>query len=153
MITYQREGLKEVLDSGRLALLLLEHWREIAHFKDIQLDVNWGAYHAVETAGKLRIYTARRVTELVGYVAYFVNVNPHYQGSLQAVQDVLFLAPEHRKALAGYRLLLYSERQLAEEGVQAVYQHSKIAHQLDAFFTRLGYEAVDTLWAKRLDRS
>ena len=46
----------------------------------------------------------------------------------------------------------YSERELAGEGEQAIYQHSKVAHPMDALLTRLGYERIDTIWAKRLDR-
>jgi len=37
--------------------------------------------------------------------------------------------------------------------VQAVYQHSKIAMPMDPLLKRLGYELIDTLWAKRLDKA
>ena len=147
--------LLEQLRAAGLDQLLERHWAEVAHFKDIPLEVDWEAYAAAEVAGRLRLYTARIAGELVGYCAYFVNFNPHYKSSLQAVQDVIFLAPEHRNASVGGHLLLFSEGLLRAEGVQVVYQHSKARADLDMgpLLKRRRYELVDTIWAKRLDRS
>ena len=147
------ESLAQVRASG-VEQLLRQHWREVAHFTDIPLDPDWDAYQGVENVGRLRIFTVRIDDELVGYAAYFINRNPHYRSSLQAVQDVLFLAPEHRKFRIGYRLIMFADTHLAAEGVQAVYQHSKVKKELDMgpLLARQGYELIDTLWAKRLDR-
>jgi GNAT superfamily N-acetyltransferase len=149
---YSRETLAQVRAAG-VEQLLEAHYQEIAHFRDIPLAVDWEAYANVEGAGHLRIFTARIAGELVGYCAYFVNHNPHYKSSIQAVQDVLYLAPEHRGRTLGWRLIAYADEALAAEGVQAAYQHVKAAHPMDALLKRLGYELVDTIWAKRLDRS
>jgi hypothetical protein len=151
MLEFARESLVQVF-SQRLELLMRAHWLEIAHFKDIPLSPDWDAYAMAEEAGKLRCYTARFAGELIGYAAYFVNRNPHYKTSLQAVQDVLFLVPEHRKRTVGLKFVAWCDRQLAAEGVQAVYHHSKIAMPMDPLLKRLGYELIDTLWAKRLDK-
>lgn len=148
---YKRESLAEVRAAG-VERLLERHWAEIAHFKDIPLSVDWAAYEAAEASGALRLFTARVDRQLVGYACYLVRAAPHYLSSVQAVQDVLFLAPEYRKGGLGAELVLYSERELAGEGVQAIYQYSKVAHPMDALLTRLGYERIETTWAKRLDR-
>ena|SRR5437660_11181995 len=148
---YARETLAQVRASG-VDELLGRHWLEIAHYPDIPLDVDWKVYEGVEADGKLRAYTARVDGVLIGYASYFVNHNPHYRSSLQATQDVLYLAPEYRKSRIGYRLIAFADAQLAAEGVQAVYQHSKAAHDIGPILERQGYELVDLLYAKRLDR-
>ncbi|MGH8200318.1 MAG: GNAT family N-acetyltransferase [Steroidobacteraceae bacterium] len=149
---YARESLEQVRAAG-IERLLKRHWAEIAHFKDIPLAVDWPAYEAAEGNGGLRLFTVRMVEELLGYACYLVRANPHYLSSVQAVQDVLFIAPECRKARLGAELLRYSEGELAGEGVEVIYQHSKVAHPMDALLRRLGYEQIETTWAKRLNRS
>lgn len=153
-IAYSLENLEQVLASG-LEQLLARHWQEVAFYRDIPLEPDWEAYGVVQTSERLRIFTARAAGELVGYCAYFVSRNPHYRSSLQAVQDVLFVAPEYRKTKIGARLILFAEGHLRAEGVQVTYQHSKVSAQLDMgpFLERLGYELIETNWAKRLDRS
>jgi GNAT superfamily N-acetyltransferase len=133
------------------APLLRRHWEEIAHYQDIPLDVDEGAYAAIEGAGQLRCFGARLDGELVGYAAYFVRHNAHYRASLQATQDVLFVAPEHRKSRIGWKLIKFADDALRAEGVQVVLQHSKVAHDIGPILKRQGYEAVDTIYAKRLD--
>lgn len=152
MLNLTRESLASIRAGGRLEELLERHYHEIAHFKDIALDIDWPAYEQCEALGKLRCFAARVEEDLIGYVGYLVNHNPHYKGSLQAVQDVLYLAPERRGLFAGSRLIAYADRCLAAEGVQVVYHHTKAAFPIDSVLKRNGYELVDTLWAKRLDR-
>lgn len=151
-ICFARESLQEVRGGGRLEGLLLAHWGEIAHYHDIPLDVDWRKYEAAEESGKLRIFTVRDAGELVGYACYFFDRNPHYRGSLQAVQDVLFLASGYRTRHIGQQLITFADAHMAAEGAQATYQHSKVAHPMDPLLKRLGYEQVDSLWAKRHDR-
>lgn len=151
-LVYARETLAEVRCSG-VDELLHRHWQEIAHYPDIPLDVDWEAYEGAEAKGKLRAYTARADGEIIGYASYFVNHNAHYKSSLQAVQDVLYLAPEYRGGRIGFRLIRFADEQLRAEGTQAVYHHVKRAHpNLGRLLGFLGYELVDELWARRLDR-
>ena len=149
---YQREAFVNVYAE---ALPLLElHAKEIAHYQDIPLKVDVERYKLADEAGSLRIYTARTgaTGALIGYAAFFIAFNPHFASSLQAVQDVLYVQPEWRGLMVGYRLIRFSENELRREGVQAVYQHEKIAHpELGQLLRRMGYEAVDTIYAKRLD--
>lgn len=128
------------------------HYEEIAFYKDIALDPDERAYVELARRGMLRIYTVRDAGALVGYVMFLVRPNPHYQGSLNAVQDVLYLKPEYRRGLTGVRLLKLAERRLAAEGVQVVYHHVKATNRVGELLGRLGYELVDQLYAKRLDK-
>lgn len=144
----------EQVRASRIEDLLRAHWQEVAHFPDIALEPDWEAYAIVEAAGMLRIFTVRIAGDLVGYAAYIVKHAPHYKSSLQATQDILFLAPQHRGARIGAHLILFADQYFSSQGVQAVYQHTKVKQELDMgpLLTRLGYELVDALWARRLDR-
>jgi GNAT superfamily N-acetyltransferase len=149
-VTFQRETPGGLW--GEIAPLLRAHWREIAHYQDIPLEVNQGGYEQVEAAGKLRAYTARSGDgALIGYAVYIVGPNLHYSSSIQAKQDVLFVLPERRKSTVGLRLIKFADDQLRAEGVQVVYQHSKVAHDIGPVMLRCGYELVEHIYARRLD--
>lgn len=149
--TYQTESVEAF--KSQAGALLREHYLEIAHYKDIELDPDFEAYEAAERAGCVRVYTCRDIAgELVGYAVFFVRPNMHYRGSLQAVQDVLYVARAHRYGMAGVHLIKYAEQSLRAEGVQVVYHHVKRTNKVGQLLERLGYQAVDMIYAKRLDR-
>lgn len=146
MIAFAREPVASVVEEIKPLLAL--HYHEIAHFQDIPLDPDWEFYLR---APMVRVFTARHGHELVGYGVFFVAPNKHYRSSLQAVQDILFVHPEHR-GMTGFRLLRYCDRQLRAEGVQVVYHHVKLAHDFGGLLKAMKYEPTDMLWAKRLDK-
>ena len=150
-ITFQQERAQDCFAEGKP--LLEKHWAEIAHYKDISLDPEWQTYTSLEDAGFLRAYTLRDRGELKGYAVFLVKTNAHYRTSLQAHQDILYVDPEYRQAMLGARFLVWCDDQLRKEGVQVVHHHVKV-NILDygPLLKRLGYEYVDAIWAKRLDR-
>ncbi|HEX7828635.1 MAG TPA: hypothetical protein VF787_03230 [Thermoanaerobaculia bacterium] len=140
---------------------LQDHWREVAHFPDIELEPDVDRYLAAQGAGVLRIFTVRAEMPpwaqdtdprplVVGYCAFFVQPNPHYRQSLQAAADVLFLARTVRAANA-LRFLKWCDEQLRAEGVQAVYHRTKVAHDFGKLLERMRYTAVDVTYVRRLD--
>lgn len=148
---------RESLDAARTGQksvdsLLERHWREIAYYEDIPLDVDWNFYQEADKRGLLRIFTVRDGEELVGYAVYLVRHAPHYKSSLQAVQDVIFLAPEYRRGSAGLQLVGYADAMLAAEGVQLTYHHSKVKQPIDIILRRQGYQLIERVWGKRHDR-
>lgn len=132
--------------------LLRAHYAEVAHFKDIPLEPDLGAYAKLEQAGELRRYTVRDGARLVGYALFFVRRNHHYAGSLQAWQDVMYLDPDYRRWRTGIGLIRFAEARLKAEGVQVVYHHAKRTNRVGELLGRLGYELVDEIYAKRLDK-
>lgn len=146
-----REELTPTLQA-EIQPLLKAHWREIAHFQDIPLNVCWEVYYHAMVAGMLRVFTARETRSpkrLAGYAVFFVRPNPHFQDSTQAVQDVMFMLPACRGH--GGALITFAEHQLKAEGVQAVYHHVKRAFDFGSLLARLGYSEVERIWVKRLD--
>lgn len=149
-VMFQVEGVSPDLLSEMLPLLV-EHWKEVAHFPDIPLNPDFSMYKACERQGILRCYTARKDGVLIGYAIFFVRPNAHYQTSLQANQDIVFISKEAR-GRTGMKLIQFCDEQLKAEGVQAVYQHVKVAHNFGPMLERMGYELVDLIYARRLDK-
>lgn len=146
---YQAERVSNLWEEA--APLLQAHWREIAHYQDIELKPDVETYARLQAAGQLRCYTARDSGRLIGYVVFFVRPNLHYSASLQAHQDVLFVALHYRKGMVGVRLIKFAEERLRAEGVQVIYHHAKRTNKVGGLLERLGYELVDEIYAKRLD--
>lgn len=147
---YAREALADV--RAEIAPLLEAHWREIAHYQDILLDPDWEFYAAIEELGRLRIFTARDDGRLVGYGVFFVSPNRHYRASIQAAQDILFVHPDYRGRTCGARLIKFCDEQCRAENIQVIYHHIKAAHDFGPLLIHCGYELVDLIYAKRLDK-
>lgn len=151
LTTLQREPIAPLWPE--LEPLLTEHWREIDPYPDIPMEANRSMYEWAETADKLRVYTLRTgAGELVGYAIYFVGLSPHYRASKQATHDVLYVRPDWRRGLIGLQLIQYADGQLRAEGVQVVYQKVRTCLDFSRLLERIGYEQIETVWARRLDR-
>ena len=147
--SFARETSEEVIQE--IAPLFEAHYREIAHYQDIPLSVDYAAYLRLEARGCLRIYTIRVGILLVGYAIFAVARSMHYSTSLQARQDILYLDPEYRHGRLGMRFIAWCDEQLRAEGVQVVFQHIKAAHNFGPMLERLGYELIDHMYGRRLD--
>ncbi len=165
-LAFAREPLTPALWQ-EIQPLLTAHWKEVAFYDDIPLSVDVGAYEASEQSGILRIYTVRKKDHehvgeglsrgaiyngtLLGYAIFFVRPAPHYSQSIQAAEDVIYIDPSVRGG-TGYKFIAWCDEQLASEGTQCVSHHVKLAHDWGKVLERQGYEPVETLWVKRLDR-
>lgn len=134
--------------------LVEKHYREVAHYQDIPLTVNWNQYIALENLGVFRAFTVRNTANvLVGYAWFFVKNNLHYWNSIQAVQDVLFLEESERGNGTGTKFIAWCDDQLRAEGIQAVFHHVKSkANFGPKILEPQGYELIDLIYGKRLDR-
>jgi quercetin dioxygenase-like cupin family protein len=131
--------------------LLEKHWQEIAHYKDVPLDIDVERYNAMEEQGLLRCFTARDCGRLIGYAIFICGPNLHYKSTRIANQDVLFIAPEARNGTTAMRFFDFFEKRLASEGWQLMLQHEKIAHPaLGRLCEKRGYEPMDRVWIKKL---
>lgn len=147
--TCAREPLTDAL-WAELEPLLFRHYLAISAWKDVPLEPDRAKYDLLERAGVLRIFTARQQGCLIGYVAFLVDAHLHYRRLTVASQDVLWIEPEHRHGALGSELMDFAERVLEVDGVHVILQHSKVAHPIGGFLRRLGYEAMDTIYAKRI---
>lgn len=147
---FQRETLFDVIEE--VQPLLKRHYAELAKNQDrVKLNVDWARYSAMEQAGALLIYTARKDEKLCGYAAFFVGPHPHYLDLALASNDVLFLAPEHRTGRTGARLIHHCESQIgAAYPHVCVTWHAKENTPLAAMLPRLKYGVQDIVFSKLL---
>jgi hypothetical protein len=140
------EKIRDTLDESQELLHL--HWEEVAHYKDIPLDVDKDIFFKLEDMGMLRTYIAREGGKMIGYALFLVKPHPHYKKTLCAGQDVIFIHPDHRGN--GLKFIKWCDEQLKAEGVAIVTHHIKFAHDWSKALERIGYERQDIIMSKRL---
>ena len=148
-VTFQEEKIADAINE--MSPLLVKHWRGIAHYPDILLEPDIQQYTKLNDLNAIKLYTARDGNRtLIGYAVYFIKHNIHYKSSLQAVQDVIYIDKEKRGT--GFKFIKWCDDQLRSLGVQAVYHHVKKQHNFGPALERQGYELIDLIYGKRLDK-
>lgn len=146
---FKSEKIADVLEEAKP--LLLKHWEEIAHYKDIPFDPDYDQYIKLEELGTTRSFSAR--TEdgvLIGYAVFFVRPHIHYRSTLMAYQDIIFLDKAHRGI--GFFFIKFCDDSLRSEGIKVVLQHIKAKFNWGPMIERMGYELQDLIYTKRLDK-
>ena len=154
MSHFLREKLVDCMEEIK-PVLKDEHWPEVGHYKDIPIDMQWEKYALLERMGILRCYTIRDYLNqefeeavLMGYAFFIVDKHLHYQHTLVASQDILYVRKPYRGV--GRSFLKGGDEQLANEGVVTVTHHAKPWFNYGELFEKLGYEKAETIWARRL---
>ena len=147
--TFQTERITDSF-LAELVPLFKAHWKEVAHYEDIPLDPDLDKYRLFDKLGVLRIYTARLAGALIGYSIFIVQPHPHYQGSIYANNDIIFISPERRGF--GRKFIAWCDDELRKDGVRVVAHHVKAAHNWTPMLFRMGYELQDLICTRRLDR-
>ena len=128
--------------------LLEQHWQEIALNKDIiKMNPDWEAYARLDAVNSLRIYTARKDDQLMGYFVVLVSKSLHYRYHLFANNDVIFLSKSARKGLTGVKLIKYAIESLAAEGITKLHINTKAHQPFDAILERLKFEAIERVYS------
>ena len=146
-VKYQQEFLSQV--QSDIEPLIKLHWEEIALNKDnIKLNPDWNAYHDLEVAGKLKIFTARVDSSLVGYFVVLLGNNIHYKDHVFASNDVIYLHKDYRKGFAGIRLIKFAEKCLKEDGVSVLVINTKSHKPFDKVLERLKFKPIERVYSK-----
>lgn len=147
-MTFQEEKLKNCLDEAKP--LLYAHYKEIAHYQDIEFNPDYEMYLKMDEAGIIKSYSVRENGVMIGYAVFFIKRNLHYKKSIQAQQDIVFIKSDKRGC--GLFFIKWCDEQLKREGIQVVYHHIKAAHNFGKALERIGYELQDLIYSKRLDK-
>lgn len=149
MININVESIGEV--RGQIDPLLRAHYEEIALHRDqIPLDPDWDRYRMLERDGKLIVIAARNdERDLVGYAVFFVQPHMHYQQTLYAINDVLYVYPQYR-GRAGLKIVRFAEEIFTAMGVDRLLWHIKVEHDFRPLMHRLGYADEDVIVGKML---
>lgn len=128
--------------------LLEDHYKEVAMYQDkIKLNVDWKAYELLEKNDKLRIMTWRENMELIGYNVFFLNQNAHYQDHLYAVNDIIYVRPDHR----GPEVKVFidaCEQAMVDEGVSVITYHMKEQKPFHALMEWAEYDHAEHVYMK-----
>lgn len=132
--------------------LLVEHYSEIAQDKThIPLAPNRARYEGLERDGKLLAIACRSPDgAMIGYSVFFINDHIHYDQTLFAINDVLFVTRSMRKTRAGMLLIDASEAQLKALGVKKIMWHIKPDYDWSNILTRRDYGVSETIYGKLL---
>jgi GNAT superfamily N-acetyltransferase len=106
------------------------------------------AYYALQEQGKLKIFTARDEGVLVGYFVVFVSPHIHYKDHLFAKNDLIYLAPSHRKGFTGIKLIKFAEGCLKEDGVSVLVVNTKNHKPFHKLMSFLGFTSEDVEYSK-----
>nr|BAR35097.1 N-acetyltransferase GCN5 [uncultured Mediterranean phage uvMED] len=144
---YAEESYNKVKDD--IKPLLEKHWEQIAINKEtIKLNPDWDEYQRLYFAGNLKIFTARDNEELVGYFITVVARNLHYKDHLFAQNDVLYVKPDKRAGMTGFKLIKYAEIELKKMGVSVIHINTKVHAPFDSLMERMGYSLIERLYSK-----
>lgn len=148
MITHTKEKFELcVKEMKKLSEL---HYKEVAPYDDIALNVDWEKFIALEHHGVLHFYTMRSEGKLIGYAMFTVGNSLEYKDSLQASMMNLFIHPRNRGR--GHKFISWCDEQLKKLDVQVVYHHVKFKNDYGVLLKRLGYDIMNIEYSKRLDK-
>jgi GNAT superfamily N-acetyltransferase len=148
-LTYKRESLESV--RYEVDDLFQRHWEDIALNKDkIKLNPDWSFYENLYSSGNLGIYTARSNGELVGYFVVVAAPHPHYKDHYFATNDIVFIHPDYRRGLAGYKLIKFAEEDLKKNGVSVLVINTKAHAPFDTLLQRMKFTLTERVYSKYL---
>lgn len=149
MITYQKDTVEDVFrDIGET---FVKHHEEVESFsKEVPLDIDRGQFEVLEAAGVLHTVSVRDDGNLIGYYVSMLTPHPHHKGSLFAVNDILYIAPEYRSSGVAAGMISFAEEDLRGIGVTVMSFSMKTAHPFKSLADYLGFEETDIVYSKYL---
>lgn len=127
--------------------LIGAHYREIArHQKVIPLNPDYDRYLELEKNGNLHIVTARDGRELIGYFICILSYHIHYQDSLMAISDLIYVHPGYRRQFIGQDMIRYALPGLKERNVVKLVMNVKKDHDFGSMLEHLGFVQFETLY-------
>ncbi len=151
MITAQIERFELCLPE--LAAIFPDHWEELGLFRQsMPLAPQYHEYVRREQAGALFLATVRWDGRIVGYYVAQVQPGFHYERTLTATQDMVYVLPEFRNHGLALPLFRRVEKELRRRGAQIWYAgwktHSPLG--MDRLLGMFGFIPADTYVAKWL---
>lgn len=127
------------------------HWDEIESDEDT-FDIDWDLLQSLCDLNALITITVRDEHDtFVGYALYVIAPMTHSYGVIAAVQDSLYIRPDHRKGSLGIRFLRESEDILKAAGASEIVQNTRTSSEnLDAVLARVGYTLTGSTYTKKL---
>ena len=137
MITFQKEPPEPF--AREAVELFQKHYEEVAERQDvIALDPDIIRYKRLYKANAMEIHTARDDGKLIGYSIWFVTNHIHYKQSVTASSDVVYISPDYRKGMFGYKFLKWTTEEIKKRDPQRIIFHIKPFLDFGKIVERLG---------------
>jgi len=144
--TIRAERMADILPE--LHPLHVQHWQETEGYRHgFALNPDYQRYAAIERAGGLIQFTARKGGELAGNLRLFLSESLHTQTSL-VTEDTIFLKPEHRGGFLPMAMLRFAEQAAVSLGAQEIRSNSKLVNRADVLMRRMKYQPFAIQFAK-----
>jgi GNAT superfamily N-acetyltransferase len=95
------------------------------------------------------VYLAERRAQIVGFIACAAIVHP-LTCFPEGCELAWWMEPEHRRGRLGYMLLGCAEDWARQKGLPVLKMVAPHGSDVGDFYTRMGYEPVETVFQKRL---
>lgn len=133
------------------APMQVAHWREVArHQEKLPLRVDVPKFFQIEHMGMLACYTARVNGVLAGYQSYLIVPSLHERDHTFAINDLLYLAPEHRRGHNAARFFDYCFNEVRVRGCSLISIRVPVVQDFGVILERQGFEHVENVWQKVL---
>lgn len=149
-VTYQWERFADAIHEA--LPLLKKNWEETGDGGDF--EPNFDQYFAMERAGVIKFFSARRDGALIGYLSIFVTPELHCTRRKTAISDAFWVHPLEREGWVGYKLLSLCEEGLREFGVSRIDLMPKIdfkndnGYSVSSIMKRLKYTPHEIRYVK-----
>lgn len=144
---FQRERIVDAW--SEMTPLIRANHAETGVLDEREFAPDFDRYQHLEASGIARLFTIRDGMKLVGYAVFLVVPHLHYPDLQWALQDVLFVLPEHRGPRA-IRFIRWTDEELKADGAHIVYRHVSKGRDYSRTLERLGYTAAETSFIRRL---
>lgn len=144
--SFRRESVAECWDES-IALMVGNH-AETGFMRPEDFKPDRSRYQAMFDLGILSLFTVRIFGALIGYALFVVSIHLHYSDTIWALQDVLYVKPEHRGRTA-IRFIRWQDDELAADGVDLCYRHVSERNDYSRTLLRMGYELGERGYIKR----
>jgi hypothetical protein len=137
---------------NEISKMFEKHYEELSVTKGFKLNPDYNVYWEADKRKTLKVILCKNGDETIGYIVYFIGLNLHYKDCLLATEDIYYLKPEYRKGRTGIKMFKFAEQYLKSIGVNMIRYSTKTHLDNSKLFEFLGYEFIEKVFIKKLDR-
>jgi GNAT superfamily N-acetyltransferase len=151
MITFAHGKLEDIRDEAQL--LINEHYKEVGAYQDdLEIDVDWEKYIALEKLGAMVAFVARDDEILFGYAVFSLSHPMHYKTIKAATNSALFVSKPYRKGRLAIRFMKDIERRFINNGIDKITWYCKATNDFSPILKKMGYKLEDIAMTRLIRR-
>lgn len=146
-MTFGRERIADAWDEA--LPLLRENVEETGALPPEEFNPNRELLERFDGEGLLHTYVARVDGRIAGYAVMSVSPHLHFSATVWAIQEVLYVHPDHRGRLA-WRFIDWQDFELAKLGTNVILRQVTTRKNYAPLLERLGYVKEATEYVRRV---